>query len=147
MEQRFELFDPGLAADFVAGFEGCRLTAYRCPAGVWTIGYGHTRGVKEGDQVTQERADELLIDDLREHQLAAAGLIKVDVTEGQFVALLDFVFNVGTSNFRRSSVLRNLNVGATRQAAEALLLWNRAGGKVLPGLRRRRAAERKRFLS
>ena len=143
---RFKDFDPAIAADFVAQFEGCRLTAYRCPAGVWTIGYGHTKDVHEGDQIDKATALELLTEDLVEHASQAAPLVTADIDESQFVALLDFVFNVGVGNFRRSSVLKNLNKGATLAAANAFLLWNKAGGKTLPGLTRRRRAEQRLFL-
>ena len=144
---KFKDYDPALAAEFVAGFEGFRAHAYKCPAGVWTIGYGHTQGVKEGDTITEEDALQLLTDELGEFAAKIAPLVRAEVTEGQFVALLSFAYNIGVGNFKRSSVLRNLNNGAITAAADAFLLWNRAGGKVLAGLNRRRRAERKLFLS
>lgn len=144
---KFSDFDPSLAAPFVAQFEGLSLTAYRCPAGVLTIGYGHTgKDVLEGQTITEDEALALLVDDLKRHFQDIKRLVVVEVTENQCIALLSFAFNVGAASFRRSSVLKNLNRGATLQAAESFLLWNRAGGKVLPGLTRRRNAERRLFL-
>ena len=143
---KFSDFDPAIAAPFVSSFEGCSLTAYRCAAGVLTIGYGHTEGVSETMQITQMEADALLADDLRLFASKIAPIVKPEVTKGQFVALVSFAFNVGIGNFRRSSVLKNLNRGAITAAADAFLLWNRAGGKVLNGLNRRRRAERRLFL-
>lgn len=144
---KFSDFDPSLAASFVAQFEGLSLTAYRCPAGVLTIGYGHTgKDVLEGQTITEDEALALLVDDLKRHFQDIKRLVVVEVTENQCIALLSFAFNVGAASFRRSSVLKNLNRGATLQAAESFLLWNRAGGKVLPGLTRRRNAERRLFL-
>jgi lysozyme len=145
--KKFGEWDPSLAAPFVGNFEGCRLTAYRCPAGVWTIGYGHTgKGVREGLEITQMEADALLIDDLARHQRAIADLIRVPVSENQFIAVLSLAFNIGATAFRRSSVLKNLNNGAPLQAAESFLLWNTVGGKPNRGLTRRRNAERRLFL-
>ena len=144
---KFADFDPALAADFVAQFEGLSLTAYRCPAGVLTIGYGHTGSdVHEGQTITKDEALALLVDDLKRHFQDIKRLVTVEVTESQCIALLSFAFNVGAVNFQRSSVRKNLNRGAPLQAAESFLLWNRAGGKVLPGLSRRRNAERRLFL-
>jgi lysozyme len=144
---KFSDFDPAQAAEFVAQFEGLALKAYRCPAGVLTIGYGHTGSdVYEGQEITKDEALDLLADDLRKHFDAIKRMITVEVTENQCVALLSFAFNVGATNFQRSSVRKNLNRGAPLQAAESFLLWNRAGGKVLPGLTRRRNAERRLFL-
>jgi lysozyme len=144
---KFSDFDPSHAASFVAQFEGLSLAAYKCPAGVLTIGYGHTGAdVYEGQTITKDEALELLGADLASHFRDIAGMITADVTENQCIALVSFAFNVGASNFRRSSVCKNLNRGAVFQAAESFLLWNRAGGKVLPGLSRRRNAERRMFL-
>lgn len=142
---KFSEYDPAIAADFVAQFEGLSLKAYVCPAGVLTIGYGHTKGVSEGDKITKEQALDLLADDLREHAESVKDAVRVDISRNQFVALLSLAFNIGAANFKRSSVVRNLNNGAPMQAAESFLLWNRAGGKVLAGLTRRRNAEKRLF--
>lgn len=145
---RFSEYDPVIAAHFIAQFEGCSLKAYRCPAGVLTIGYGHTgKDVYEGETITQDEADALLADDLTTFARQIAPLVEVKVTEGQFIAMLSLAYNIGIGNFRRSSVLRLTNAGAKLQAAQSFLLWNRAGGQVLKGLVRRRKAESREYLS
>ena len=146
MKLLFSEIDPKIAAPFIAKFEGCELDAYKCPAGVWTIGYGHTSGVYEGMKISQMEADALLAEDLVKFAAELIPLVTVKVSENQYIALMSFAYNVGTTNFRRSSVLRNLNKGAITAAANAFLLWNKAGGKVLAGLNKRRNAERKLFL-
>ena len=148
MRLPFSERDPAVAKSFVAGWEGCRLVAYKDVAGVMTIGYGHTgREVFSGLVISQELADEWLVDDLERHAAAIAPSVKVPVTQNQYVALLSFAFNVGAAAFKRSSVLKNLNAGAPMQAAESFRLWVKAGGKTVNGLVRRRAAERKLFLT
>lgn len=124
-------------------FEGCRLKAYKCPAGVWTIGYGHTAGVKEGDTITQETADDYLRNDLRTYENA---VLKYDsiyhFNQYQFDALVSFTFNCGAGN------LKNLTQSGKRTIAQIsakLPLYNKAGGVVLRGLQRRRAAEKELF--
>jgi lysozyme len=145
---RFSEYDPAIAVHFVGQFEGCSLTAYRCPAGVLTIGFGHTgNDVYEGEAITQDEADALLADDLTTFARQIAPLVDVKVTEGQYIAMLSLAYNIGIGNFRRSSVLRLTNAGAKLQAAQSFLLWNRAGGQVLKGLVRRRKAESREYLS
>jgi lysozyme len=145
---RFSEYDPAVAAPFIAQFEGCSLKAYRCPAGVLTIGYGHTgKDVYEGETITQAEADDLLAEDLGKFARQIAPLVEVKITEGQFIAMLSLAYNIGIGNFRRSSVLRLTNAGAKLQAAQSFLLWNRAGGQVLKGLVRRRKAESREYLS
>ena len=146
MKLLFSEIDPKIAAPFIAKFEGCELDAYKCPAGVWTIGYGHTKGVYDGMKISQMEADALLAEDLVKFASELIPLVTAKVSENQYIALMSFAYNVGTTNFRRSSVLRNLNKGAITAAANAFLLWNKAGGKVLAGLNKRRNAERKLFL-
>ena len=146
MNKKFSEFDPSLAYEFIAEWEGKRLSAYRCQAGVLTIGVGHTGGVKEGDSITEEECQKIFHDDCARFQKEASRLITVQVNETQFVALMSFIFNFGTEKFKRSSVLRNLNNGAVTQAAESFLLWNKVNGKVSKGLVRRRKAERALFL-
>ena len=147
MMQPFMDWDPAIAKGFVSGWEGCRLIAYQDVAGVWTIGYGHTgKEVFSGLVISQELANEWLIDDLERHAAAISAAVKVPVNKNQFIALLSFAFNVGAAAFKRSSVLRNLNAGAPMQAAESFKLWVKAGGKRVTGLVRRRAAESKLFL-
>lgn len=143
----FSSYDPMSAAPFVAQFEGLELKAYRCPAGIWTIGYGHTGpDVHEGQVITKDEALALLGKDLTSHVLQASGYIAVDVTQNQFIALTSFIYNIGVGAFRDSTLLKLLNRGDIQGAADQFLLWNKAGGKVLAGLTRRREAERSMFL-
>lgn len=132
--------------DLIKKFEGCRLEAYRCPAGIWTIGYGHTKGVKEGQKITQEQAEELLRDDLRVYEQAVESCVKVPINQNQFDALVSFCYNCGGEALRTSTLLRLLNESKYSEAGEQFLRWNKAGGKVLAGLTRRREEEREMFL-
>ena len=127
----------------IKSFEGCRLKAYKCPAGVWTIGYGHTAGVKEGDTITQEQADEYLRNDLAKYEKAVENYNGIyHFNQNQFDALVSFTYNCGVGN------LKNLTQSGKRtieQISIKLLLYNKAGGVVLRGLQRRRAAEKELF--
>lgn len=131
--------------ELVKEFEGCLLKAYLCPAGVWTIGYGHTKGVRKGQTCTQAQADAWLREDLRESEQAVGRLVTVKLNGNEFSALVSFVFNVGSGNFRTSTLLSRLNRGDYLSVPDQLARWNKAtvrGRKVvLPGLVRRRAAE------
>lgn len=127
-------------------FEGCKLTAYQDSAGVWTIGYGSTRGVQPGDVITQAQAVELLAADVERHADGVRRLVDVSLTQSQFDALVSFTFNVGVGALSRSTLLRKLNAGDYRGAADELLRWTKAGGRELRGLVRRREAERAMFL-
>ena len=124
----------------IKSFEGCRLTAYLCPAGVWTIGYGHTAGVTQGQTITQAQADSFLKADLEKYEkyVNATGLV---LNQNQFDALVSFTYNCGAGNLKKLIANRTLP-----EIAEAMLLYNKGGGKVLTGLVRRREAERKLFL-
>ena len=126
-------------------FEGLSLKAYQDSGGVWTIGYGHTVGVREGDVITQDHANALLSIDLGWAQDVVSDSVNVDLTDSQFWALTDFVFNVGPKAFLDSTLLRKLNAGDYAGAADEFLRWNHAGGKVLNGLTKRRQAEAKLF--
>ncbi len=128
-------------------FEGLVLKTYKCSAGVDTIGYGHTKTAKPKMVITEAKASELLLEDIRESELAVNRLVKVPLTQNQFDALVCFVFNVGSGNFNSSTLLKQLNQKMYKEAADQLLRWNKAGGKALPGLTRRREAERELFLS
>ena len=132
--------------DLIKKFEGCRLNSYRCPAGVWTIGYGHTKGVKEGQRITQAQAEDFLKEDLKIYERAVEGCVKVPLSQNQFDALVSFCYNCGGEALRTSTLLRLLNEGRYFEAAEQFLRWNKACGKVLEGLTRRRHAERELFL-
>lgn len=139
-------FDPWLAAPLIKEFEGYSARSYLCPAGIWTIGYGHTRGVKPSQIITREKADELLRQDLINTQDELSIVCKVPVSEGMFIALMSFVFNLGLSKVRNSTLFKKLNAGDYQGAAQEFSRWKYADGKVLPGLERRRAAEQKAFL-
>ena len=132
--------------DLIKKFEGCRLNSYRCPAGVWTIGYGHTKGVKEGEKITQAQAEDFLKEDLKIYERAVEGCAKVPLSQNQFDALVSFCYNCGGEALRTSTLLRLLNEGRYFEAAEQFLRWNKAGGKVLEGLTRRRHEEKILFL-
>lgn len=125
----------------IKDFEGLRLAAYKCPSGLWTIGYGHTHTVRPDMKLTTEEAEQLLDDDLRTFEAAVTRLVKVPLTDNQFSALVCFAFNVGIANLERSTLLRLLNRGWYEQVPAQLTRWNRAHGEVLGGLARRRAAE------
>lgn len=131
--------------DLIKQFEGLYLKAYRCPAGVPTIGYGHTAGVAMGQTITQQQADDYLRRDVRQFERAVARLVTVPLTQGQFDALVSFAFNLGEGALAQSTLLRLLNAGDYAGAAAQFERWNKAGGRVLPGLVRRRAAERALF--
>ena len=126
-------------------FEGCRLLAYKCPAGIWTIGYGHTHGVHEGQTCTQEQADAWLVEDIESTERMVNHLVKVPMTQGQYDALVDFAFNLGASALSGSTLLALLNAGNYEGAAEQFERWHHVGGKDCAGLFRRRAAERAEF--
>lgn len=138
--------DAGVA--LVREFEGCRLDAYRCPAGIPTIGYGATGpDIRMGMKWTQEEADERLAEDLARFAEGVERLVLVDLTDNQFAALVAFAYNVGLGALAGSTLLRKLNAGDYEGAADQFPRWSKGGGRVLPGLVRRRAAERDLFLS
>ncbi len=132
--------------NLIKQFEGCRLEAYQCSAGVWTIGYGYTVGVKQGDTITQEQAEQYLIDYIRNAEKQLNQLIKVEVNQNQYDALMSLFYNIGYSQFKDSTCLKRLNNNNYQGAAEALLWWDKAGGKILQGLVNRRNAEMELFL-
>lgn len=131
--------DEGVA--LIRHFEGCRLEAYLCPANVWTIGYGHTLDVREGDVIDQEAAEALLIEDLEEFEGYVKSLVRVNLTQNQFDALVSWTFNLGPANLRESTLLNRINYGPFSDVPFQMQRWTRAGGKVLEGLVKRRAAE------
>ena len=130
--------------------EGCRLNAYQDVVGVWTIGYGHTEGVHPGLTITQEQADKMLVDELNnvygpgvERALAGS-----PTTQSQFDALVSLAYNIGIGGFTNSqAVTRQHKLGNYQAAADGFLLWNKAGGKELSGLTRRRHEERSLYLN
>lgn len=137
-----------VAMDFIEAWEGCRLTAYKCPAGVWTIGVGHAKDVTEHDEITYEQSRELLRRDIEQVKHELAPYINVHITEGQFVALVSLAFNVGVSYVvhKCPKLMRALNAGDVEACANEFLDITKAGDKELPGLVRRRQSEAKLFL-
>jgi lysozyme len=135
--------------DLIKRFEGCKLKAYKCPANVWTIGFGNTfyedgTKVKEGDVITQERADELFDVIISDFVRMTDALVKSNVTENNFSALVSFTFNVGTGNLRKSTLLKKVNANPKDPSIPAeFMKWTRANNVVLKGLVRRREAEAK----
>ena len=135
--------------NLIKEFESLELEAYPDPgtgAEPWTIGYGHTKGVRKGDTCTVEQAEAWLVEDAEEAWLGVLEVVKVPISIHQLDALTSFVFNLGIGNLKSSTLLRRLNEGDFAGAAEEFLRWNMAAGKVLNGLTRRRVAERKLFL-
>ena len=127
-------------------FEGLRTKAYADPVNIPTIGYGHTKGVKLNDpEITEAEADRLLAEDLKLYEGPINEMVKVPLTQGQFDALVSFAFNLGTGALRGSTLLKKLNAG--QPCADEFLRWNMAGGKAMPGLTRRRQAEKRMFES
>lgn len=142
--------EAGLA--LIKASEGLETEAYPDPGNretgePWTIGYGHTRGVRPGDTCSEEQATTWLREDLRTAEHAVRQLVAVPLSQGQFDALASFVFNVGRTAFANSTLLRLLNTGDAAGAADQFTRWNRGADGPLPGLVSRRAAERTLFLS
>lgn len=131
----------------IKNFEGCKLTAYKCPAQIWTIGYGHTGSdVHSGLKISQEQAEKLLKVDLLIHCNNVSKLVKVPLTQNQFDALVSFEYNIGYGAFASSTLLKLLNNKKYTDAANQLDRWVYGGGVKLLGLIRRREAEKKLFL-
>ena len=132
-------------------FEGCKLNAYPDPAtngDPWTIGYGHTGAkVHQGMTITQEQAEELLMQDTQKAAAAVNAKVTGDITQEEFDALVDFVFNVGAGNFAASTLLKKVNAGDIHGAAAEFEKWDMAAGKHMAGLLKRRHAEAEEFLS
>jgi len=126
-------------------FEGCELEAYLCPAGVWTIGYGHTKDVKEGDKINRDEADYLLQEEMIEYESYINDFVEVPLNQNQFDALCSWVYNLGPTNLKNSTMLRVLNEEKYTDVPQEIKRWNKAGGEVLDGLIKRREAEAKMF--
>lgn len=140
------------ALNLIKEFEGLRLEAYKCSAGVWTIGYGTTAAAgvgvdpKAGMTITEAEADWYLEKAIEKFASKIEGYITAPINENQFGAFVSLAYNIGPTAFKKSSALRHFNNGDLDKAASSILLWNKAGGKVLKGLVRRREAERSLFL-
>ena len=127
--------------DLIKHFESLQLKAYKCSANVWTIGYGHTKNVKEGDRICEDQANCFLMQDLYSVERAIIRLVKVKLNQNQFDALCSLIFNIGISAFNKSTLLAKLNNGDYVGAAEQFRRWNKVNNVVMAGLVRRRQAE------
>ncbi len=146
MKEDLTKYNPVLAVPFVAEQEGFSKNAYLCPAGVWTIGYGHTKGVKQGDTITQENALELLKNELKDYQRDLNGLVKVPVTESMFIALMSFIYNFGVAKCRGYTLFKLLNEGKYVEVAEWFPRYCSPGTPYEKGLKARRLREKAMFL-
>jgi lysozyme len=142
-----------LGIDLMHFFEGCKLEAYQCSAKVWTIGWGNTfyengTPVRQGDKITQDRANSLFVFVANKFADEIKKLIKTNLSENQFSALVCFAYNVGTGNLAKSTLLKKVNVNPNDPSiSNEFLRWNKAGGKELLGLTRRRTAESKLYFT
>ena len=127
--------------EMIKHFEGLELNAYQCAAGVWTIGYGHTKGVQKGMVISEDTANEMLVEELNEYENYINTLVTVELNQNQFDAMVSWVYNLGNSNLQASTLLKVLNAGDYEGVPAQIMRWNKAGGKVLEGLTRRRQAE------
>lgn len=139
------------AIDLIKQFEGFCAEAYKCPAGVWTIGYGTTRingqPVTQGMTITQDQALQLVQQEVNKLWSQIESILKVKINDNQMNALVDFAYNLGFGSLKNSTLMRLVNESKFDEAANQFPRWVYAGGKVLPGLVRRREAERQLFLS
>lgn len=146
-----ELVPSDACLSLIKTFEGLSTTAYVCPAGVWTIGYGHTKDVKKGDVITQAGAEQLLQKDVNLFARQVLALLRHSVNQNQFDALVSFAFNIGIGNLSTSTLLKKINIGDFKSAANEFLKWDKARDKntgemkSLEGLTRRRQAEKRLF--
>ena len=138
-----KISEEGLA--LIKKFEGCELEAYQDSVGVWTIGYGHTKDVKDGDKINRDEANNLLIEEMPEYEGYINTLVEVPLEQCQFDALVCWVYNLGPTNLQSSTMLTLLNAGKYNEIPQQIKRWNKAGGKVLQGLIRRREAEARLF--
>lgn len=135
------------AEDIIKRFEECRLKAYKCPAGVWTIGWGTTgKGIKEGLVITQPTADNMLKAHIMDLSLELTDIFGKKLEQNEFDAIVSFVYNIGMGAFRKSTMCHLLLEGKTAEASKEFERWVYASGKKLPGLVKRREAEKDLFL-
>lgn len=132
--------------NLIKRFEGFRAKSYKCPAGIWTIGYGHTNGVKKGMVIDELKAETFLSIDVQKCEYAINTLVKTELNQNQFDALVSFIYNIGTGAFAKSTMLKFLNAGHFPLAAGQFDRWNKVNGVVSKGLISRRNAEKKLFL-
>lgn len=135
------------AYELIKEFEGCKLLPYKCPAGIWTVGYGSTTDVHPGEPISQAEAESRLAEDVAEAEKGVNDAVRHPLTQHEFDALVSFVFNLGAGNLKKSTLLKLINSGEVEQAAQEFRKWTKAGGVELEGLKRRRYAEMKLFES
>lgn len=134
--------------NLIKSFESCKLQAYQDIKGIWTIGYGHVGGeARPGAVINQAMADNLLRKDVEHTEQGVSRCVKIPLNENQFSALVCFAFNVGVHALEKSTLLSYLNAGKLKEAAQEFERWDRASGVEVPGLLRRRRAEKALFLS
>lgn len=131
------------ALQIIQSCESLRLQSYLCPGGVWTIGYGHTKGVKPGQTITREQAEKFLQEDIEQKERALDGLLSVRLNDNQYSALVSWVFNLGEGNFAKSTLRKVINADPNNRdgITHEWLRWNKSGGKELRGLTIRRQME------
>ena len=122
-------------------FEGCELKAYQDSVGVWTIGYGHTKGIYEGLEITQSEAEKMLVDELPEYEGYITDKVVPMLQQHEYDALVCWVYNLGPTNLSSSTMLKKLNAGEFKEVPFQMKRWDKAGGQPLLGLTRRRNAE------
>ena len=138
-ENKMQISEKGIS--LIKHFEGCGVEAYQDSVWIWTIGYGTIKGVKEGDQITQDEAEHLLQEEMPEYEGYINEMVKVPLEQTQFDALCSWVFNLGPNNLKSSTLLKVLNESRYDEVPEQIVRWNKAGGQVLQGLVKRRQAE------
>lgn len=137
--RKLKISQEGIA--LIKKFEGCELTAYQCSAGVWTIGYGHTKGIEKGMEITQQEAEDMLVEELHEYENYINDSVTAPLSQNQFDAMVSWVYNLGPANLKASTLLKVLNAGDYDGVPAQIKRWNKAGGVTLEGLIRRREAE------
>lgn len=134
--------------ELIKEFEGFEAKAYKCPGDKWTIGYGFTEGVKQGDKIALEQANLRLKLELVKYEQCIKESVYRELTDNEFSALVCFIYNIGCEAFKNSTMLKYLNAGMAKSViAQEFLRWDKVNGKIFPGLKRRRNAEAKLFLT
>ena len=139
IRNKMKISEDGL--ELIKKFEGCETTAYQDSVGVWTIGFGHTKGGEEGQTCSIEDAESMLADEMDEYEGYINNMVKVDLQQHEFDALVAWVYNLGPTNLGESTMLKVLNGGQFDRVPDEMNRWTRAGGEILEGLVRRRQAE------
>ena len=139
MRSKMKISEDGL--ELIKKFEGCETSAYQDSVGVWTIGFGHTKGVEEGQTCSIEDAESMLADEMDEYEGYINNMVKVELQQHEFDSLVAWVYNLGPTNLSESTMLKVLNGGQFDRVPDEMNRWTRAGGEILEGLVRRRQAE------